>query len=153
VVGLFQDILIEVDVDTLENRTNITGNIYFMIDYHRYFPDQDWSDFVVIILSWWIKSCKGIIVSEVGRTYEFDFMDGTSTVVAKKINETQIELLFSEGSLEEVNFSGVFAIRQLRDSLLSATKKVIRAIDRKMWSSKEIDELKDLTISLEKYPL
>ncbi|PKR83252.1 hypothetical protein [Heyndrickxia camelliae] len=150
---MFQDILIEVDIDTLENRTNITGIIYFMIDYHRYFPDQDWSDFVVIILSWWIKSCKGIIVYEVGRTYEFDFMDGTPTVFAKKINETQVEILFCEGSSPKVNFSGVFAIQQLRDSLLSTSKKVIRAIDRKQWSSKEIDELKDLTISLEKYPL
>ena len=37
---LFQDILIEVDIDTLENRTNIGGNIYFMIDYNRYFPDK-----------------------------------------------------------------------------------------------------------------
>jgi hypothetical protein len=151
--GLSQDILIEVDIDTLENRTNITGNIYFMIDYHRYFPDQDWSDFVLIILSWWIKSCKGLIVSGVGRTYEFDFMDGTPTVFAKKINESQVELLFCEGKLQNNSFSGVFAIRQLRDSLLSASKKVIRAIDRKHWSCTEIDELKDLTISLEKYPL
>ncbi|MTH52278.1 hypothetical protein GKZ89_02585 [Bacillus mangrovi] len=150
-----QDILIEVDTDTLENRTNITGNIYFMIDYHRYFPDQDWSDFILIILSWWIKSCKGIIVSEVGRTYEFDFMDGTPIVLAKKMNERQVELLFFEDGLQKgkVHFSGVFSIQQIRDSLLSVSQKVIRAIDRKQWSSVEIDELKVLTISLEKYPL
>ncbi|AZB42060.1 hypothetical protein CEF21_07020 [Bacillus sp. FJAT-42376] len=148
-----QDITIEVDANTLENRTNITGNIYFMIDYYRYFPEHDWSDFVVIILSWWIKSYKGIMVSEVGRTYEFDFMDGTPTVFAKKINESQVEILFCEDGLQKVDFSGVFGIQQLRDSLLSASKKIIRGINRKQWSSKEIDELIHLTISLEKYPI
>jgi len=98
---LVQEIAVEVDLDSLEMRTNIIGNICFTIDYHHYFPEQDWSDFVVVILSWWIKSCKGIISSEIGRTYNFDFMDGSPIVLAKKISSDKAELSFYEnGSLE-----------------------------------------------------
>lgn len=150
---LVQEIVIDVDLDSLVNKTNITGNICFTIDYHRYFPEQDWSDFVVIILSWWINSCKGIIISEIGRTYYFDFMDGSPIVLAKKISTDKAELSFYEDNSSEVHFKAVCSIKQLRDSLISASKKVVRAIDREKWSYEDSEELKDLVNSLEKYPI
>ena len=150
---MVQEILIEVDLDSLEKTSKIMGNISFTIDYHHYFPEQDWSDFVVIILSWWIKSCKGIIISEIGRTYEFDFMDGTPIVLAKKISSDKAELSFYENSSSKVLFKAECTIKQLRDSLLSTSKKVIRAIDREKWQDDDSEELKDLVNSLEKYPL
>ncbi|WP_163103502.1 hypothetical protein [Peribacillus alkalitolerans] len=61
-----QHISIEVDLGTLENRQNITAEIYFVIDYHRFFPEEGWNDFVVIILCWWIKSLKSLLLAEVG---------------------------------------------------------------------------------------
>ncbi|BCB05830.1 hypothetical protein [Bacillus sp. KH172YL63] len=150
---MVQDVRIEIDVNTLERRKNITGTICFMFNYHHYFPDQDWSDFVVRILSWGIKSCKGLMVSEVGRSYEFDFMDGTPIVFAKKIDDKHVEMSFCEGGSLKAEFSGLFTIQQLRESLLSASKKVIRTTDRNKWVSRDIDDLKDLLLSLEKYPL
>ena len=130
---LLKEIVIEVDLDSLEKRTNIMGNICFSIDYHRYFPEQDWSDFVVIILSWWIRSCKGIIISEIGRTYEFDFMDGSPVVLAKNISSDKAEFSFHKNNLSESHFKAECTIKQLRDSLLSTSKKVVRAIEREQW--------------------
>jgi hypothetical protein len=120
-----QNISIEVDLDTLENRTNIIGNIYFVIDYHRFFPDDKWSDFVVIILSWWIKSLKGLIVSEVNSTYEFDFMDGTPIVLAKKIDDENVELCFCLDGVErrKVVLTAVCSIKQFKESIPSISKK------------------------------
>lgn len=46
---------IEVDIDMLEETNHIIGNISFLVDYHCFFPDEGWSDFVIIVLSWWIK--------------------------------------------------------------------------------------------------
>jgi hypothetical protein len=41
----------------------------------------------------------------------------------------------------------------LRDSILSVSKKVIRAIERKKWKrDDDIDKLKDLVLSIERYP-
>jgi len=147
-------ISIEVDLETLENRQNVTGDIYFVIDYHRYFPEEGWSDFVVIVLTWWIKSIKGLIVSDFGRTYEFDFMDGTPIVLAKKLDSENLELRFcidEEAKRREI-FTAICSIKDVRDSILSVSKKVIRSFERKNWKSEDIDELKDLVLSLGRYP-
>jgi hypothetical protein len=150
-----QHISIEVDLETLENKQNVIGHIYFVIDYHRYFPEEGWSDFVVIILTWWIKSIKGLIVSDLGRTYEFDFMDGTPIVLAKKLDSQNLELRFciEEEAKRRVIFTSISSIKEVRDSILSVSKKVIRSFERKKWKREDIDELKDLVLSLELYPL
>jgi len=143
---MLRNVEIKVDLESLNKSINITGIIYFEIDFYRYYPDENWSDFVVIILSWWIKSMKALILSKIGRTYEFNFMDGSPVVLAKKISNEDIELTcYDEGIL-------ICNIKQLRDSLLSTSKKVLREIDRKKWESDEIEELQSLTISLERYP-
>lgn len=148
-----QTISIEVEVDSLEKNNNIVGNIYFVIDHHRYFPDEGWSDFVIIILSWWIHSLKGLINSEVGRTYLFDFMDGTPVVRAKKVNESNIEMSFEfHREHPEIKFTSICRLEELRNSLLSVSKKVLRAVERNSWRSEDINQLKDLTLSLERYP-
>ena len=152
---MMQHFSIEVDLETLENRQNVTGDIYIVIDFHRFFPEEGWSDFVVIILSWWIKSIKGLIVSDIGRTYEFDFMDGTPIVVGKKLDKENLELSFCIDEIEKrkVIFTAMCSIKEVRDSILSVSKKVIRAIERKRWKMDvDIDELKDLVLSLERYP-
>ena len=149
-----QHISIEVDLETLENRQNVTGNIYFVIDYHRYFPEEGWSDFVVTILTWWINSIKGLIVSDSGRTFEFDFMDGTPIVLAKKLDNENLELRFciDEGAKRQVILTANCSIIEVRDSILSVSKKVIRSFEREKWNREDIDELKDLILSLERYP-
>ncbi|TRZ40270.1 hypothetical protein CEQ21_04860 [Niallia circulans] len=149
-----QHISLYVDLDSLEiNRSkNITGTIYFIIDYHRYFPDEGWDDFLVIILSWWIKSIRSVDISRIGTTYKFDFMDGTPEVLVKKVSEDQVEMNFSfEDDLNE-SFKGTFLYKELKDSLLSVSKQVIRELDRNQWIKEDIDEFKNLVLSLERYP-
>ncbi|MDK7669327.1 hypothetical protein [Cytobacillus oceanisediminis] len=148
-----QTISIEVEVDSLEYNINIIGNISFLVDYHHYFPDEGWSDFVVIILSWWIKSLKGL-VSSMGQTFKFDFMDGTPVVLGEKLDPNHVELSFEyDNEKREIEFKAICKLEELKNSLLTAAKKVLRAVERNNWSSEEINELSDLTLSLERYPL
>lgn len=151
---MIQTVSIEVDLATLEKTNfNIVGNLCFLIDYHYYFPDEEWSDFVIIVLSWWIESIKGLIVSEAGRVYKFDFMDGTPVVFVKKTDTDKIELsFFSNREKASREYSTNCSISGLKSSLLSTSKKVLRSVERNKWSSEEIDRLKDLVISLERYP-
>ncbi|WP_409300525.1 hypothetical protein [Peribacillus sp. SCS-155] len=143
-----QSIIAEVDLDSLENQNNILGNIYFVVDYYRYFPEYGWSDFVIIILSWWIKSIKGLIVSEVGSSYEFDFMDGSPVVLAKKIDTKNAEMLFCS-TRSKIEFRAVCNIVELRESLLSVSRKVLRTVKRNDWNNDETEQLNDLIISLQ----
>ena len=147
-----QTISIEVEVDSLEYNQNIIGNISFVVDYYRYFPDEGWSDFVVIILSWWIKSYKGLLVSSMGQTFKFDFMDGTPIILGKKIGPSRIELSFEfDKEKREMEFTAICKLEELGNSLLTASKKVLRAVERNNWCSEEINELRVSTFSLESY--
>lgn len=148
---MVQHVEVKVELESLNKSNHITGIIYFLIDFHKFYPDEIWSDFVVINLSWWIKSLKALILSEIGRIYEFDFMDGTPIIKAKKISNEEIELTCFENRL--VEFTVKCKMIQFRDSLLVTSKKVIRDVDRKMWDSEEIEELRNLIISLDKYPI
>lgn len=151
---LVQHISLNIDLDSLEiNRSkNITGTIYFSIDYHRYFPDEGWDDFLVIILSWWIKSIRGVDISKIGTTYKLDFMDGPPEVLVKKIDDEHVEMNFRYEDEFNDSFKGTFLFKELKDSLLSVSKKVIREMDRNQWATKDIDEFKNLVLSLERYP-
>ncbi|MBT2661449.1 hypothetical protein [Bacillus sp. ISL-45] len=147
-----QTISIEVEVESLEYNKNIIGNITFVVDYHRYFPDQGWSDFVVIILCWWIKSFKGLLVSSMGQTFQFDFMDETPVIVGRKVDSSRIELSFEfDKEKREIEYTAICKLEELGNSLIKASKKVLRAVERNNWSSEEINELRDLTLSLERY--
>jgi len=60
-------------------------------------------------------------------------MDSSPIVLAKKISNAEVELSFYENNSSEVHFKAECTIKQLRDSLLSTSKKVVRAIDREKW--------------------
>ena len=77
-------------------------------------------------------------------------MDGSPKVIEKKINNEEVELPFFEDEL--LKDLVICNIKLLKDSLLSTSKKVLRDIERKNWESNEIEELRNLLISLDKYP-
>jgi len=77
-------------------------------------------------------------------------MDGSPKVIEKKINNEEVELTFFEDEL--LKDPVICNIKLLKVSLLSASKKVLRDIDRKNWESNEIEELRNLIISLDRYP-
>jgi hypothetical protein len=65
-------IFVRVNPASFERRLNITGEIWLDVDGFA-FPSQSWSDFPVIILSWWLDALQS--VRSVGNA-EFLFMDG-----------------------------------------------------------------------------
>lgn len=148
-----QNVAIEVDIESLKKNEHVIGNVYFVIDYHRFFPDPNWSDFIVIVLSWWIQSIKALMISDVGVTYQFVFMDGIPIVLAKKVRIDEVELQFCLEGLNKNSLEGIAQckIEQLKESLLKTSKKVLRAMERNKWDSTEIEELKQLVKSLERY--
>lgn len=56
-----EQISIELTIDSLTYDTQIVGNIAFVINSYDYFPGQSWSDFVAIVLNWWIDSCRALV--------------------------------------------------------------------------------------------
>src|SRR5215831_16891236 len=65
-------VLVHVNPSTFTKRLNITGEIWLQVGDFS-FPAQSWSDFPVIILSWWLDA---LMLLRSRRNAEFLFMDG-----------------------------------------------------------------------------
>ena len=64
-----------VDYDSLIKEYNkVTGSISIQAD-DIFFPEQDWNDFVIIILGWWIKGAYSLLSGDL-NTCTNSFMDG-----------------------------------------------------------------------------
>lgn len=82
-------VCINVDSTSLVKSDNnvITGILSVSVN-DFYFPDKDWNDFIVIVLSWWAK--ESITLLDSNRKVVFDFMDGPFNMVINPIDGGQL---------------------------------------------------------------
>lgn len=131
------------------SRSKITGEICFVIE-DQFFPEENWNDFVVVILTWWLESLKKLILSIDGSSFDFSFMDGPLMVRGKKIDNNKIYLEFVREKLngEELQLTARCSVDQLRKSLIGAAKKTVKTIKAKMWDTEETRKLEKLLNSM-----
>lgn len=79
-------ISIEINLDSLTYSNQIIGEINFVIDSYDYFPGVGWSDFVAVILKWWIDNCRAILHAPLKPIHSFPFMDGPLVYIIQKKN-------------------------------------------------------------------
>ncbi|TCI42833.1 hypothetical protein EVJ25_12385 [Exiguobacterium sp. SH1S4] len=144
-----EQISIELNVDSLTYETQIVGDISFIIDSYIYFPGHGWSDFVVIVLKWWIDSCRALLSAPLHEKYSFSFMDGRDDVIARKVNATEAELLYVGSDTRHV-LMGTVLIEELKQALIKTTYQLLNAIDRNGWENEEAETLRHAVKSLER---
>lgn len=132
---------IEVDLDSLTYDTHIIGNIAFVIDSYDYFPGQDWSDFVAIVLNWWVDNCRALVFAPLNETYPFQFMDGPIQIAAKKVTATKVELTSLKDGHPKTPM-GTVSLEELKDALIKASHQLLNAVDRNGWKNEEIEQLR-----------
>lgn len=145
-----EQISIELTIDSLTYDTQIVGNIAFVIDSYDYFPGQRWSDFVAIVLNWWIDSCRALVFAPLHETYPFSFMDRRDEVVARKVNETEAELFYVDRDARHVLKGTTVSIEELRLALIKVTSQLLNAIDRNGWENEEAETLRHTVKSIER---
>ena len=144
---MIQNVEVKVNEKSLEISSTkaITGEICFNIE-NQFFPESVWNDFVVVILAWWIEALLDLIKLNSSALREFDFMDGPYLVRGKKIEDDIINLDFvKKRGGEKTLFSARCSIKQFKNSLLLASRRVIEIIEREKWDSQETKLLRDLT--------
>lgn len=147
---MIQNVDIRVNEQSFQiSRSKITGEVYFVI-VDQFFPDANWNDFVVVILTWWLQSLKEVMMSDDGSSCEFSFMDGPLLVRGIKVCNDIIELQFLREKLNgnEIQLKARCSIKLLRESLLSAARKTVKTIEAKMWDTEETRKLRKLLDSL-----
>lgn len=136
-------VVIEESTLEISNRKSITGEIYFQIG-DTFFPDCNWNDFIVVILTWWNKSIKSLETSSVGTSQDFNFMDGPFYVHGVKKDSTHIILNFitrNKAGLEVIALLDT-EIDSLKNSIAKASRKVLEEVNAKNWITDDIEELK-----------
>ncbi|MGE6230650.1 hypothetical protein [Paenibacillus chitinolyticus] len=135
------------DESTLEKSQygSITGEIYFQFG-DFCFPELRWNDFIVVILCWWNKSVGTLEVSSVGTTVEFHFMDGPFYVRAVKSSEEKVILNFLRRKIEgfEILASRDTEIDSLKTAIGKVSRKIVRELHRKNWSTNDTEQLESL---------
>lgn len=132
---------IDIDLDSLTYDDHIVGNIAFVIDFYEYFPGQVWSDFVAVVLNWWVDSCRALLFAPLHEAYSFNFMDGPIRVAAKKVTAIEVELVFLEGNQVKTEM-GIVPIEDVRTAIVKATRQFINAVDRLGWRNEEVETLR-----------
>lgn len=132
---------IDIELDSLTYDDHIVGNIAFVIDFYDYFPGQGWSDFVAVVLNWWVDSCRALLFAPLYETYSFSFMDGPIRVAAKKVTATEVELVFLKENQVKSEM-GIVPVEDVRTTIVKATRQFINAVDRLGWRNEDVETLR-----------
>lgn len=86
---------IEYDSNSIfqNNKGAVTADVYWKFG-EECFPSVKWSDFVIVISTWWLNGC--IQIKSGSRLVQFDFMDGPFYFEARLISDAKISLTFHD---------------------------------------------------------
>jgi hypothetical protein len=105
---------------------NVTGVIYVELESGA-FPETGWSDFPVIILSWWIEAWIQL-EAPARRKVQWRFMDGPHSLTLTKV--------------EGVVSGDVLVFGRAESSLLEAAERVILHCDQHKMFSRDLETLR-----------
>lgn len=113
------------------------------------FPDTGWSDFAVVVLSWWNNSVASIL-QESRCKRKFEFMDGPYLFQATKNGSDLIGIeLVQEGAQRNyVRGQGTISELLLAAEIAAASNALLSTCNEHKWRAKDIDDLKASTARL-----
>ena len=114
------------------------------------FPDARWTDFVVVVLTWWCQALRRLLAGE-RRPIEVRFMEGPYLVEIGPIVRELIHLVLIESRLKRiVTYEADVDARALIGSVLSAADTTISECRARGWWSDDADKLVHERDSLQK---
>ena len=137
--------LINIDTDSfrISSKQSITGVIYVSINGEYSFPEENWSDFIVVILSWWAEGIYSLLMTNTDEC-ECIFMDGPYEFhIKKNVKVWEIEFLENRDE-KRIIFQDSFNPSEVIEAMRKATNKVLRHCKEKGWDTSDVKKLADL---------
>lgn len=135
------DLIIDVSLLRKSKKELITAPIFFDLDNFQ-FPENNWSDFAVVIMRWWLIAYSKLL-SGCEKTVELLFMDGPMVVNITAIDFYLIKISFinqrSNNDIVEIE-----CIAKKQDFALILKKTAQDLVDSCMqrgWDSIDIENL------------
>jgi len=122
----------------------ITGEIYFTTKSDA-FPEKEWRDFVVVILTWWYDAIINILKNKQNEMTEtLYFMDGPFMIKAVIVSDDLLTLNFIErvSSGEQIVFTINTSINEFKNTLLRSGNELLIELNERGWYSDDIDAFK-----------
>lgn len=127
----------------------VTGAVYFVLDGYA-FPERDWSDFPVVVLSWWLEKAAAMLEGR-SQSVDFQFMDGPYMVVATCEADRSLRLDgVRNASKRQIIASGGTSLQALCSDLTRAAGRIERACLERGWDSEDAQRLSQNVRSLER---
>ena len=104
------------------------------------FPGENWDDFPVVILGWWLSALARADCEEA----ECSFMDGPYEFMAKKEGDTLLRVRCFRRRLNADELVADFTTpaSALYDAVRSAAAAALSECDRRGWAGRDVDELR-----------
>ena len=105
------------------------------------FPDSKWTDFVVVVLTWWCSAFSRLLAGQM-ESIEVRFMEGPYLVEVGPIKQELVHLMLVEAGLKrrihcDANVDAWVLIR----SVLSAADRTLTECKNRNWWSDDADRL------------
>jgi hypothetical protein len=122
----------------MNNSNNTLGEIYLEKNGYIYFPEENWTDIVVNLLSWWMKKIRSIKYVKCGEIIELDFKDGPLLLSIEKIKDNEVNLKgIKKNSISvDVLFEAKTHLDVLLRSVVAASNSVVHYAKFKQWETK-----------------
>lgn len=146
---MIKNIKIIVNTETFNKSKygSITGEIFFKVE-SAVFPENNWNDFIVVILSQWLMEFKQFVETK-STSFEMNFMDGPLFINVKRKNDKELYLKFSKKYIddEEVYLSTVCSVDKLNQELVNVAQKILEEVEKRNWVTPDIVALKSIVAS------
>ena len=119
----------------------INGVVWLTIDGNA-FPAQQWDDFPVVILNWWLQSLNGLVTNQSKRA-RCNFMDGPFWFEVKTAQNGELMLRFYRSSKagDELRMQVRSSLSMIVETMRSAAKTVIDVCKKEGWHSSDLEQL------------
>lgn len=132
--------------NTLKQGTsgNITGKIFVEVDDY-YFPEENWNDFPIIILSCWINNYLNSRRSKVGK-FEMCFMDGPFLLKGELVDNELYKIKLIGRELENTGqeLETYLTSKEIQEMFLKASRKILREAELSCISQEKLQGLKKI---------
>jgi hypothetical protein len=120
----------------------VTAFIYWQFG-DSCFPGPRWSDFVVVVLSWWIESLRG---TDEGKL--FRFMDGPFFMKVSGAGASSVRVeCYEDRKEQKLVGSYQVPVKRIHGEIEAAAKAVVHALQERNWTSRDLEHLAKLLTS------
>lgn len=119
---------------------SITGGLFFVFE-GQYFPAEEWIDFPVVILGWWLGALADVLDGD--SECKFGFMDGPYQIDIKRQGNNMCVLnCIRDTRNKEILFSNEVSLSEIINQVISAAKKTYKHCLEDNWVNDDLNELK-----------